>query len=160
MDLRCRCRGVSCDGRPSCPTGGRDFLTTRYICLDCIKLDPEKGLESDTIDLCSACMGISKEHGGGMHVPTHALLQQRETSHRKFIYGHIKAGQDALQQVRDEGGPQSCAAYVRAINLVKTIDETGKPRSCDACKETVQPPYWICLGCSESLEPPDSMLRL
>ncbi|KIP05842.1 hypothetical protein PHLGIDRAFT_483430 [Phlebiopsis gigantea 11061_1 CR5-6] len=133
--------GVSCDGRPSCPTGGRDFLTTRYICLDCIKLDPEKGLESDTIDLCSACMGISKEHGGGMHVPNHALLQQRETSHRKFIYGHIKAGQDALQQVRDE-------------------DETGKPRSCDACKETVQPPYWICLGCSESLEPPDTEMKL
>ena len=96
------CRRYICDGL-ECPTGGGDFNTTRYICLDCMTFDEKTGEESNTIDLCIACMGKSRERDDLKHVPTHALLQSRVQEQSKMQYPRHKAACDMLREWRKTG---------------------------------------------------------
>ena len=83
--------------------GGGDFNTTRYICLDCMTFDEETGAESNTLDLCVACMSKSRERDELKHIPTHALLQSREAEQMKIQYTQHKAARNLLQDWRNEG---------------------------------------------------------
>lgn len=93
-------RGLSCDGCSEV-----DMETTRYTCLECLQVDSETGLLSDTVDLCEKCVDkpAHRIRDNMDHVPTHAMLRIRRTAQWKMTYASIKFRRDALKKLRDEG---------------------------------------------------------
>lgn len=81
----------------------------RYLCLDCLRVDPETGkylgTTYDTIDLCSDCSHepASRKRDNREHLPWHALFLVRAPVARREEWDSVLELRDWLVETRVTG---------------------------------------------------------
>ncbi|GJE85128.1 VPS13 domain-containing protein [Phanerochaete sordida] len=123
----------------SCDACGGIIYSPRYVCLDCLSIDPETGKCADKglgnmIDICPGCIAKPAHRAADNknHVPSHALYQLRQASTKREEWEAFLS----YRLILDE---------LRRTEAKKEVHSQACHYCHDALAEAES--YWYCIGC-------------
>ncbi|KAF5350350.1 hypothetical protein D9757_013724 [Collybiopsis confluens] len=114
-------------------TSNYNLITgTRFVCIGCLRTDPETRQLSGAVDLCDEHMDaeVDRPRDEMHHTSSHDLIQLRYCCSLRAEGPLLKTALDIANHLRSE-------------------DSLGvSPKICRICDSTLERPYWCCLSCS------------